>query len=207
MRRIEKYLGGVFNLGQRFLFILKSHSVHDAGISNARMGNDCTIAARRPDFMTSANSVNSLYQVYKCTSCGETKPTTRENFSTRGGKPRLPCRACKRKIDKEYQANNRERARERAKHRKALNENIGYVNEHHQYRERLLNDQHGKCYFGGEHITIDTIEIDHLIPVSKGGTNEYKNLVGCCYFCNREKHNKTEDEYRLWRETTYKNFK
>ena len=28
------------------------------------------------------------------------------------------------------------------------------------------------------------IQIDHIIPVCKGGTNEFKNLAVCCKFCN-----------------------
>jgi 5-methylcytosine-specific restriction endonuclease McrA len=178
--------------------------VYDAGISNARLGNDCAIAAGRPESMT---SVNSKYPVYTCTKCGETKSTTRENFSTRNGKPRLPCRACKRKYVNEHAANNRGLARASARKRKALNENIGVNNEHIKYLKHLLKDQDSKCYFCDSHITIDTIEVDHLIPVSRDGTNDYVNLSGCCYFCNREKHDKTEEEYILWRKDTYKNFK
>lgn len=151
--------------------------------------------------------LNSKYPVYTCTRCGETKSSTRENFSTRNGKPRLPCRACKRKYDNEHASNNREFARARARKRKEINENIGYANEHHKYRESLLNAQQEKCYFCDSHITIYTIEVDHLIPVTRGGTNDYNNLAGCCSFCNKEKHNKTEDEYRLWRKNTYKNFR
>jgi CRISPR/Cas system Type II protein with McrA/HNH and RuvC-like nuclease domain len=170
------------------------------------MANDCAIAAGRPDSMTSVNSVNSLYPVYTCTRCGETKPTTRENFSTRRGKPRLPCRACKRKYDNEYQANNREHARVRARKRALQQKNIGPANEFQQYRVHLLEAQHEKCYFCDTPIAIDNIEIDHLIPVSRGGTNTYENLAGCCYFCNREKHNKTPSEYLLWRENNYRNY-
>lgn len=29
--------------------------------------------------------------------------------------------------------------------------------------------------------------IDHLVPLSRGGTNRQENLVGSCYRCNREK--------------------
>lgn len=34
------------------------------------------------------------------------------------------------------------------------------------------------------------IEIDHVIPVSKGGKNIESNLVCACRRCNRKKHNK-----------------
>ncbi|MFT5520891.1 MAG: hypothetical protein ACI9IA_001489 [Enterobacterales bacterium] len=29
--------------------------------------------------------------------------------------------------------------------------------------------------------------IEHLAPVSRGGTNDYSNLAGCCSLCNKTK--------------------
>jgi hypothetical protein len=34
-------------------------------------------------------------------------------------------------------------------------------------------------------------EIDHIIPVSKGGDTTRDNLCWCCLLCNRYKHNQT----------------
>lgn len=36
------------------------------------------------------------------------------------------------------------------------------------------------------------IEVDHILPVSKGGTNDPNNLQTLCRRCNREKHNRTD---------------
>lgn len=44
------------------------------------------------------------------------------------------------------------------------------------------------------------LEVDHMIPISRGGTNVMANLATSCRHCNRQKHDKTVDEYLKWRE-------
>ena len=39
------------------------------------------------------------------------------------------------------------------------------------------------------------LEMDHFIPVSKGGRTEVGNLVPCCITCNRSKSTKMPDEW------------
>lgn len=44
------------------------------------------------------------------------------------------------------------------------------------------------------------LECDHKLPVSKGGTNDFKNLVTACRKCNRQKKDKTVKEFKKWRD-------
>lgn len=37
---------------------------------------------------------------------------------------------------------------------------------------------------------LGVISIDHVIPLSKGGSNEMDNLVTACCYCNKKKHDK-----------------
>lgn len=39
--------------------------------------------------------------------------------------------------------------------------------------------------------------VDHVIPLSRGGTNNRLNLVGCCNRCNQKKGDKTPKEAGL----------
>lgn len=52
------------------------------------------------------------------------------------------------------------------------------------------------CYLCLEPILFGKDELEHKIPLSRGGTNEYNNLEIACFDCNRKKCNKTEKEYR-----------
>lgn len=40
------------------------------------------------------------------------------------------------------------------------------------------------------------LTIDHVIPITKGGTNDIWNLVPCCTSCNCSKHNKLLWEWK-----------
>jgi CRISPR/Cas system Type II protein with McrA/HNH and RuvC-like nuclease domain len=56
-------------------------------------------------------------------------------------------------------------------------------------RERLLEESAGVCVYCGHPLTVETMEIDHIVPKSKGGGGDYLNKVCACGACNARKSN------------------
>lgn len=52
------------------------------------------------------------------------------------------------------------------------------------------------CYLCLKPIEFKKDCLEHKIPISRGGTNEYGNLEVAHQICNSKKNNKTEEEYR-----------
>ena len=60
---------------------------------------------------------------------------------------------------------------------------------------RLFNSQEGKCAISGVTMTLGMdCELDHIIPKSRGGSDDTENLQWVLMVCNRMKDNLTEDE-------------
>lgn len=47
------------------------------------------------------------------------------------------------------------------------------------------------CMYCGRTPPVVTLEVDHIYPSSKGGTDEYDNLLTACFECNRGKRDGT----------------
>jgi len=52
------------------------------------------------------------------------------------------------------------------------------------------------CYLCGNPIEFGKDTLEHKIPLSRGGTNNYDNLEIACLWCNQSKGRKTLDEYK-----------
>ena len=59
-------------------------------------------------------------------------------------------------------------------------------------RDRILERDNYTCQYCGKSRWKDEIklEVDHIIPISKGGTDNINNLTTSCRKCNRQKMNK-----------------
>jgi 5-methylcytosine-specific restriction enzyme A len=54
-------------------------------------------------------------------------------------------------------------------------------------RVSVLNRDKYKCVFCGRNSKYIELEVDHIIPFSKGGSNDISNLQTLCFDCNRGK--------------------
>lgn len=58
-------------------------------------------------------------------------------------------------------------------------------------RFKILSKYQFTCIYCGNTPPSVLLEVDHIIPVSKGGKNNEENLVCSCFDCNRGKSDKT----------------
>jgi len=59
--------------------------------------------------------------------------------------------------------------------------------------EKLSKEQDGMCYYCQE--KLDKWHLEYMVPVSRGGLHDDKNLCLSCPFCNLRKHTKTVEEF------------
>jgi len=50
------------------------------------------------------------------------------------------------------------------------------------------------CYLCGEQFSEGKLSIDHVIPISRGGRNDWNNMATCCKNCNWKKEDKLLSE-------------
>jgi 5-methylcytosine-specific restriction endonuclease McrA len=107
-----------------------------------------------------------------------------------------------------YYITHRERVLERA--RRYRKENLESVRaKEHRRRARLIaapgrhtggdiraqmKRQKGRCYYCSKEVG-DSYTVEHVIPLSRGGTNDPSNLVIACASCNFSKQNKLPHEW------------
>jgi hypothetical protein len=66
-----------------------------------------------------------------------------------------------------------------------------------QINRRYNPDRHGTwCWYCHAGLTAETATKDHIVPVSKGGTNHWYNLAWSCRQCNSKKRDLSLEEFR-----------
>lgn len=62
-------------------------------------------------------------------------------------------------------------------------------------KRRIWELQNEKCVYCGRRRQLKHMTIDHIIPLSKGGTNDEENIRCSCKMCNRLKDNMLPMEF------------
>ena len=63
----------------------------------------------------------------------------------------------------------------------------------YEVRQYLLEKWNHKCAYCGK--TDVPLEVEHIVPKSRGGTDRVSNLVASCHECNQKKDNQTAEEF------------
>jgi 5-methylcytosine-specific restriction endonuclease McrA len=60
-------------------------------------------------------------------------------------------------------------------------------------KEMLLARDRYVCAYCAQRFRFDELDMEHIVPSSKGGADSWMNLVTACKACNRRKANRTPD--------------
>jgi len=75
----------------------------------------------------------------------------------------------------------------------------GYISGSIRYN--VLKDAKFRCELCGVSADTKALEVDHIIPRNKGGTDDISNLQALCYSCNAMKRDKDSTEFRKVKES------
>lgn len=156
----------------------------------------------------------------RCTICDELKPATTKHFWLKGRSSWcIPCTRIKHKqqylnakesrqqkhalyrianrehyleLQRRWRKENPDRIRVASQRRRARKQKNGGNFTAQDIKEKF-SKQKGQCYYCN--CKLDKYHIDHVIPVSKGGSNNPDNLVLACPTCNRSKGAKLPHEW------------
>jgi len=135
----------------------------------------------------------------QCKKCGEVKPASMEYYNLLpSGSYRGACKECMAANTRRHYYINPQAVMARvAKYNEKKKAAGGYCT-YYDLR-KIRRQQNDKCLYCRVDLNGDG-ELDHKIPVSRGGTNWPSNMAWTCTTCNRDKHNKTAEEFKLWRQ-------
>ncbi len=80
-----------------------------------------------------------------------------------------------------------------------LRTDLGTLPNYRTHRHRLYGLQEGICAGCDTHFPFKIMEVDHILPRSKGGADHFDNLQLLCSHCNRSKGSRTMAEWRASR--------
>lgn len=63
-------------------------------------------------------------------------------------------------------------------------------------REQVYEKCHGHCAYCGCKLEYKDMQVDHIVAVGRGGTNDLDNLLPSCRQCNYDKHEMSIERFR-----------
>lgn len=61
-------------------------------------------------------------------------------------------------------------------------------------RRTLHQRDRGICMYCAKHVSYDAMQVEHVVPLSRGGRTVWKNVVCACHRCNHHKGNRVPEE-------------
>ena len=73
------------------------------------------------------------------------------------------------------------------------------------YRDDFFKNNKGKngkyeCAYCGEKLSNNEVDVDHVFPKARGGSNHVSNLTASCSHCNRQKGSMDDVEYGIYKD-------
>lgn len=63
-------------------------------------------------------------------------------------------------------------------------------------RRNVYDKMQGHCAYCGKPIELTDMQVDHVIPLCRGGVDDISNMMPTCRWCNHYKRNMLLDEWR-----------
>ncbi|OFV71524.1 HNH endonuclease [Acetobacterium wieringae] len=63
-------------------------------------------------------------------------------------------------------------------------------------RKKIFNKTDGHCAYCGTELEFGKMQIDHIVPISRGGEDDEKNMIAACRSCNHYKSTLFLEEFR-----------
>ena len=74
-------------------------------------------------------------------------------------------------------------------------------------RQTVLDRFCGRCAYCGKQITMQELNVDHLVPIRKGGEDMLYNMYPSCRSCNQAKSTLDIEQFREFVQTAYQRAK
>lgn len=65
-------------------------------------------------------------------------------------------------------------------------------------RKNIYRRDNNSCQYCGKRLSTEELNLEHVLPLSRGGKNTWENVVCSCIKCNMRKGSRTLEESGMW---------